>query len=362
MKTRIIPIVLAGFLLALAAGWIEAAPAPVIVGQPKVLTSFKAYFGEVPCLAFSPDGKTVATGGYGERLPTGGHMGRVKLWEAATGKNLVDIPAHQPDARRGGRGRVRCVAFSPDGKTLASSGDARKINGKIKLWEVATGKNMDCIEVNVGPPMLFSRDGKTLICGNSRIDLATKRERPLIENLKGAPPTLCSDRKGNLLVGTTLSYPDPISLVLWDVKTGKRKLTCEGTRRVFECAAFDPDGKTVVSIDGDYREGERWAIRLWDVATGKNTATLEQPEIPCEAVFSPNGKVLAVNYRHSGRRTDPSRIRLLDMPSGKVLATLKGDGWFNSCMAFSPNGCLLAIGGAYGVVTIWRLPDRYKPE
>jgi len=73
-------------------------------------------------VSYSPDGKTLASGSYDKT---------VKLWDAATGKELATLKGHS--------GPVQSVAFSPDGKTLATASDDKT----IKLWDLATGKQED---------------------------------------------------------------------------------------------------------------------------------------------------------------------------------------------------------------------------
>ena len=78
--------------------------------------------GGVNCLAYSHDGQTLATGAADRR--------RIKLWETRTGRELVTLS--------GGGGAIYSLAFSPDGRTLASGGDG----GEVKLWDVATAQEL----------------------------------------------------------------------------------------------------------------------------------------------------------------------------------------------------------------------------
>src|SRR5438067_7085166 len=106
----------------------------------------KGHSGDVFAVAFSPDSKTLLTGG-ADRL--------AKLWDVATGSARADLTGHA--------GRVLCVAASPDGKTAATGGDDRV----IRLWSTADGASLGTLSGHSGAvtTLAFAPDGKTLASG-----------------------------------------------------------------------------------------------------------------------------------------------------------------------------------------------------
>jgi WD40 repeat protein len=103
--------------------------------------------GSIFSVAFSPDGKTLASGSLD---------GQIELWEVATGKLQATLKGHEDD--------VQSVAFSPDGKTLASASH----DGTVKLWDVASGKEQATLSGHHFWvwSVAFSPDGKTLASGS----------------------------------------------------------------------------------------------------------------------------------------------------------------------------------------------------
>jgi WD40 repeat protein len=120
---------------------------------------------------------------------------------------------------------VSSMAYSPDGKTLASTGS----DGMIKLWDAATGKEQAALLASTSPftPVAYSPDGKTLASAD-------------------------------------------VAVSLWDVARGKEKAVLKGHSLMVSSAAFSPDGKELASGSLDK------SIKLWDVATGKELATLKR--------------------------------------------------------------------------------------
>src|SRR5262249_14369199 len=100
--------------------------------------------GGVNSLAFSPDGKRLASGAEG-----------LRLWDAATGQEVMRFS--------GATGGVRAVTFSADGRALASAGQ----DHTLRAWDVATGKELRCFKLELGS-VAFSADGQVLVSGTVR--------------------------------------------------------------------------------------------------------------------------------------------------------------------------------------------------
>jgi len=115
--------------------------------------SLRGHGGPVPCIAFSPDGKTLAAGG-GVLEPETGRWtsGEAKLWDIATGKERLTIRRHTDV--------MAALAFAPDGQTLVTGG----ADALIKLWDANTGDEKQAMPGHSGrvSALAFSPDGKTL--------------------------------------------------------------------------------------------------------------------------------------------------------------------------------------------------------
>jgi predicted NACHT family NTPase len=161
----------------------------------------------VNSVAFSPDGRLLASGSSDKTI---------KLWDVATGSLVRTLSGHTWS--------VFSVAFSPDGRLLAS-GSYRE----IKLWEVATGSEVRTLSGHVSDvtSVAFSPDGRLLASGS---------------------------------FDTTIN--------LWDVATGSLVRTLPDSRASVYSVAFSPDGRLLAS--GSLEE----TIKLWDVTTGSLVRTL----------------------------------------------------------------------------------------
>jgi eukaryotic-like serine/threonine-protein kinase len=212
------------------------------------------------------------------------------LWQLCRDESLYTFKGH--------KGGVSGLRFSPDGETLASTGD----DGTVRLW-----------------------------------DLAGRRGIVTLQESEDHATSLAFKPGGGLLATTANSRVN-----LWDLAT-RRRVAILRHEALCVDVAFSPDGETLASAGNG-------GIKLWNVATRQPVATLTTDAL-LRVAFSPDGKILAAACFD---RT----VRLWDLGTRRELAPLRGHTAFVISLAFSPDSKILASGSNDSTVKLWNLATR----
>jgi RNA polymerase sigma factor (sigma-70 family) len=312
-------------------------------------------------LAFSPNGK---------RLAGGAHDGAVWVWDALSGKRVLDLETNA--------GIVRTVCFSHDGKRLAGVG------GKVWLWDARTGAVRGTIDRGVTPgnrfeALAFSPDDRLLagtaaglddnrllqaLADDNRYgiltlwDTTTGKVVRTLEGSGGGPVAWSLDGKRVAGSGRDAAGRDA-GVRVWDPTTGK---TILGLRAGYTSAvAFSPDSKRLAagSVEGD--------LRVWDVVSGKEVHAIRKAHYRdvVSICFGPDGKYLVTAGQRPHERgllegwppDLDGEVKVWSTATGKELLAFKTHVSGVSGMALTPDGTRVAASTLAGgqAVTIWAL-------
>ncbi len=246
------------------------------------LLTYRGHSSAVTALAWSPDGK---------RLASGSWDCSVHMWETATGSRILRYQGHTAG--------VTTVAWSPDGKRLASGSN----DGVVHVWDAATGQTR------------FTYHG---------------HERAIT--------ALAWSLDGRYLASAGLD----LTVHVWKPAPQGKSFTYTGHRAIVEVILWSPDRKRITTVGRDQ------TVQRWDVVGGGNVFTSRNLDVPSRsAAWSPDG-----NYFAAGNEDGLTLLK--EVSSGRLLLVYRGHTEKVLVVRWSPDGTRVASGSADQTVQIWQ--------
>jgi eukaryotic-like serine/threonine-protein kinase len=287
---------------------------------PKLMERCVRHGSEVHAVAFSPDGRILATAG-GDA--------NARLWDVSTGSPLCSPMKHG--------GTVRAVAFSPNGGQVATAGE----DHEIRRWDARTGAPIGDPIQNGAPVdgLIFNRDGSRMATSGAGAcflwSCPNGSSVPLHDRSVGRVHVVAFKSDGSALVA---AFDDGVCL--FDAATGERLgalLAHESPVRILE---FDATGERLLTSTCD------GIAQLWDLNLRIPVVTISgQGKARCLA-FRPDGEMFAAAF-------EDGTARLWESAGGRPVGEPFDHRSRVDCLAFRPDGAIVATGGSDGLVRLW---------
>jgi WD40 repeat protein len=326
--------------------------------------NLRMYAGVLRCVAYSPDGRRLATGGESGDTCNTCQPGEVKVWDAITGEEVLSLRGHS--------GFIYGLAFSPDGTRLAvATGcvDQQKkpLPGEVKVWDlgepggVSPGREPLTLKGHAGfvTGVAWSPDGSRLVSGGTdrTVKLWSAADGKVIQTIKGIPAEVNAVAYGPegkwvaAAVGDRVNRDVPGEVRLFDAQTGDPIRTLKGLPGPAWCLALSADGKRIAAGSGVWdekkREFTRGEVKVWDAATGNEALTIQGHAAEVNGVgFGGDGKWVAT-------AGGDWVVRVWDAENGNEVLALKDHAGVVTAVACSPDGVHVASAGADSLVKVW---------
>ena len=309
----------------------------------RIFGNFRLRHGmEIKAVAFSPDGKTLATGG-SDRL--------VKIWDLANGHEKLTLVGHADE--------VRVLAFSPDGKTLASAG----AEADIRLWNVADGKEIRKLEGpgNYVMSIAYSADGKYVVSGHAGKqggaaglvtlhDAATGELKRTISDFRVRVGSVAFNSTGKVLgVGV-----DDGTVRLYNFKdmvesaTPTEYWSQQDNEGATYQVSFTPDDRKLICCGG-------YGIKIYVMPQPDQAFQVSTPERTIPAIGDNHFKlaIAAADSKALITGAIDGVLRIYDMETGQTLTSLPGHSGEIRSLALHPFGSQIASAGSDSMVRLW---------
>lgn len=305
----------------------------------------------VQALAFSPDGRWLASGGYDRAIIVWNLASGREEFRLGNPKQIVQSP-EQPLNKEA----ITSLLFSPDGTRLVSV----SLSGLVRVWSVATRKMLFAINPHrthlYAGAVAYSPDGKVLI-----LDMEKRATNDVVQvalgfydaetgkNLRSLPTkwnalnTLLATPDGRLIASGTIGADDDDdpsgSVQAFDFASGALQ-----KEYPLVASSISPDGRWIAGLDETHSH-----MVLWSIVDGKRARDLIAKNV-IRAVFRPDTQEIALMHG------DSSAIDFVSTISGQLMKSLPGAGNGLSTAAYSPDGRFLAAGSySWGTIKVWDL-------
>jgi WD40 repeat protein/serine/threonine protein kinase len=300
--------------------------------------------GAVSAIAFSPDGR---------HLASASHDRTVRIWDVKTGRPVGELRGHDDV--------VYGVAYSPDGSRLATA----SWDGTVRIWDAAPfsrspasgerGRGEERRQLLIlrghSEPVsrvAFSPDGRLLASLSSlsvRLwDATTGAEIRTLGPVGGLNRYGLAFSPDGRRLAVTMHDP---AVIIWDVATGRQVQIFRGHTSTVKNVAYSPDGHVLASGAGDIARSEPGQVKIWEAATGQEVFSLHGHTDPIYGVaFSPDGRRLA-------SASQDHTVKIWDTSTGQEALTIRAHADTVRAVAFSPDGWCLATACVDGTIKLW---------
>jgi len=347
-------------------------------------------------IVLSPDGRYLVTGHGDPVNPAAADKAKIKVWDLATQKVVGQFPAAHPAAitrlafsRRGvlmasgdmagnvrlwdfasrrplpkqiaSQGRpITHLAFDRLGERLAVAADEKC----VRVWHIDTVRQLAIMELALGVPNVvgYTQEGKTLAAATSAgglflWDSDTYKPQAILRG-EGNP----AGQQGHggvitcvlpLLSDKMLTGSIDKSVRVWDLKTRQPAGTVATFSQAVSCMALAPDGRTLAVGTGKYRSKfETGELAICDLTGKSPTKSITKGVTPVSIAYSSDGNYMAVCSLSAAVGAASRTVSIIDTRTYRA-AQLGSTG--GHCVAFSPDGRILAVGCADGQIELWAL-------